>query len=140
MKLSAISYPLSAGAMVAVLISVPAHAQAPNLHKLLTDWASLTRYGSDNAELRPPKAGESRVIFLGDQITEGWKDFFPSKPYLNRGIAGQTTPQMLVRFRQDVIELKPKVVVIEGGTNDLASVTGPSTEGMMGENIMSMVE
>jgi acyl-CoA thioesterase I len=115
-------------------------AQPPNMHKLLTDWAGLTRYGSENAELRTPRPGEKRVVFLGDQITESWSDFFPGKPYLNRGIAGQTTPQMLVRFRQDVISLEPKVVVIEGGTNDLASVTGPSTEGMMAENIMSMVE
>lgn len=113
-------------------------------HKLLVDWAGLTRYGSDDAELRPPKTGENRVVFLGDQITEKWaqdgETFFPGKPYLNRGITGQTTPQMLIRFRQDVIELNPKVVVIQAGTNDLASVTGPSTEGTMAENFMSMVE
>jgi lysophospholipase L1-like esterase len=125
----------------AVLLALPLHAQPPaNVHKLLTDWAGLTRYGSDNAELRTPRTGENRVVFLGDQITESWSGFFPGKAYLNRGIASQTTPQMLVRFRQDVIELQPKVVVIQAGTNDLASVTGPSTEGMMGENFMSMVE
>jgi lysophospholipase L1-like esterase len=123
-----------------LLLALPIQAQRPDLHKLLTDWASLTRYGSENADLRAPKAGENRVVFLGDQITEQWSDFFPGKRYLNRGIAGQTTPQMLVRFRQDVIALQPKVVVIEAGTNDLASVTGPSTEGMMAENFMSMVE
>jgi lysophospholipase L1-like esterase len=111
---------------------------------LLIDWAGLTRYGSENAELRPPKPGEDRVVFLGDQITEQWGAgdgrFFPGKSNLNRGIRNQTTPQMLVRFRQDVLSLKPKVVVILAGTNDLASVTGPSTEGMIAENITSMVE
>ncbi len=111
---------------------------------LLTDWAGLTRYGSENAELPRLHSGENRVVFLGDQITEQWGadqgGFFPGKPYLNRGIKGQTTPQMLVRFRQDVISLKPKGVVILAGTNDLAGYTGPSTEGMMAENFMSMVE
>lgn len=110
------------------------------LHKLLTDWAGLTHYGSEDAELKPPRPGEDRVVFIGDQITENWTPFFEGKPYLNRGISGQTTPQMLVRFRQDVLSLKPKVVVIEAGTNDLASVTGPSTEGTMADNFMSMVE
>ena len=114
------------------------------LRKILTDWGGLTHYGSDNTELPPVKAGENRVVFLGDQVTENWgrgdAAFFPGKPYLNRGIAGQTTPQMLVRFYQDVVELKPKVVVIEGGTNDLAAVMGPMTEGTMAENFMSMVQ
>jgi acyl-CoA thioesterase I len=112
--------------------------------KLLSDWAGLTRYGSENAELRPPKPGEDRVVFLGDDITENWGQgsapFFPGKPYLNRGIARQTSPQMLVRFRQDVIALKPKVVVIQAGMNDLAGYAGPATEGMIAENFMSMVE
>jgi lysophospholipase L1-like esterase len=126
--------------LLLALVAQSGSAQHADLHKLLTDWAGLTRYGSENAELRAPKAGENRVVFLGDQITEGWSDFFPDKPYLNRAIANQTTPQLLVRFRQDVIGLQPKVVVIQAGTNDLASVTGPSTEGMMGENFMSMVE
>jgi lysophospholipase L1-like esterase len=111
---------------------------------LLTDWAGLIRYGSENTELRAPAPGEDRVVFLGDEITEFWgrgnAKFFPGKPYLNRGIKGQTTPQMLVRFRQDVIALKPKVVVILAGTNDLASVTGPITQGMMAENFKSIVE
>jgi len=125
--------------LVCLLIASLALAQTPD-RRLLLDWAGLTRYGSENAELRAPKAGENRVVFLGDQVTEGWTAFFPGKSYLNRGIANQTTPQMLVRFRQDVIALKPKVVVIEAGTNDIASVTGPSTEGMIAENFMSMVE
>jgi lysophospholipase L1-like esterase len=111
---------------------------------LLVDWAGLTRYGSENTEIRPPAPGEQRVVFLGDQITEFWgqgdSKFFPGKPYFNRGIYQQTTAQMLVRFRQDVIQLKPKVVVILAGTNDLASVAGPSTQGTMSENVMSMVE
>ncbi|HXB73853.1 MAG TPA: SGNH/GDSL hydrolase family protein [Candidatus Acidoferrales bacterium] len=119
---------------------------------LLADWAGLTRYGSENTEVRPPAAGENRVVFLGDDITEQWGQagrlaagkpsarFFPGKPYLNRGISGQTTAQMLVRFRQDVILLKPKVVVILAGANDLAGMMGPATEGTMAENFTSMVE
>ncbi len=112
--------------------------------RLLHDWGGLTRYGSENTEIRPAAPGEDRVIFFGDEITESWgrgnARFFPGKPYLNRGIAGQTTPQMLVRFRQDVISLKPKVVVILAGTNDIAGISGPATEGTMAENFMSMTE
>lgn len=112
--------------------------------RLLHDWAGLIRYGSENTELPPLATGEQRVVFLGDETTELWgkggAPFFPGKPYLNRGIRGQTTPQMLVRFRQDVLSLKPKVVVILAGTNDIAAVTGPGTQGMMVENFMSMVE
>lgn len=118
--------------------------QLETLRHRMSDWAGLNRYGSEDTEIRPPKPGEERVVYLGDEITEGWGAgaamFFPGKPYLNRGIAHQTSQQMLLRFRQDVIELKPRVVVIQAGTNDLASYTGPSTEGMMGENFMSMVE
>jgi lysophospholipase L1-like esterase len=137
-----------------IFISCTAAAQAPDPAQtiqtlrrelaaqkhLLADWAGLTRYGSENTEIRPPKPGENRVVFLGDDITEHWTPFFPAKPYLNRGIAGQTTPQMLVRFRQDVILLKPKVVVIQAGANDLASLLSPATEGTMAENFTSMVE
>jgi len=112
--------------------------------RLVSDWGGLTRYGSDNSELGPPAAGEQRVVFFGDQITEWWGKtgaaFFPGKPYVNRGIAGQTTPQMLVRFRQDVIALKPRAVVILGGTNDLTGVLGPGTEGTVGDNLTSMTE
>ena len=111
---------------------------------LLLDWAGLIRYGSENTELAPPAPAADRVVFLGDEVTELWGSgstkFFPGKPYLNRGIKGQTTPQMLVRFRQDVIALKPKVVVILAGMNDIASVTGPITQAMTAENMMSMVE
>ena len=112
--------------------------------RLLTDWGGLVRYGSENAELGPPAPGVDRVVFLGDQITEMWgggkAKLFSGKPYLNRGISRQTTPQMLVRFRQDVISLQPKVVVIQGGSNDLAGYSGPATEGTISENFMSMTE
>jgi len=114
--------------------------ESDHVRRLLLDWAGLTRYGSENTELPKPKPGENRVVFLGGQITENWKPFFPGRPYLNRGIENQTSPQMLVRFRQDVISLMPKVVIIEAGSNDLASLTGPSTEKMIAENVMSMVE
>jgi lysophospholipase L1-like esterase len=111
---------------------------------LLSDWAGLTRYGSDDSEVPPPRAGEDRVVFIGDQITEAWgrgqAPFFPGRPYYNRGIAGQTAPQMLVRFRQDVIALKPRVVVIQAGSNDLAGVTGPATRGTLSDHVMSMTE
>ena len=108
--------------------------------RVLMDWGGLIRYGSENAELKLDP-NESRVVFLGDEITEKWIDFFPGKrAYLNRGITRQVTAQMLVRFRQDVIALKPKVVVIQAGTNDLASVMGPSTEATMADHFRSMVE
>lgn len=106
------------------------------------DWANLKRYQNENKKLQPPAAGENRVVFMGNSITEGWKrtdsSFFYKKPYVCRGISGQTTPQMLIRFRQDVIDLKPKVVVILAGINDIAQNTGPITlEETMG-NIASM--
>ena len=108
------------------------------------DWAYLARYRSDNAALGLPRSGENRVVFMGNSITEGWVKFFPAmfpgKPYVGRGISGQTTPQMLVRFRQDVIALKPAVVVILAGTNDIAGNTGPSTVEMIEDNLASMTE
>ena len=108
------------------------------------DWASLGRYREANAALPPPANGESRVVFYGNSITEAWAPYlpgmFPGKPYVGRGISGQTTPQMLVRFRQDVIALRPAVVVILAGTNDIAGNTGPSTQGMIEDNLISMVE
>lgn len=108
--------------------------------KMLSDWAGLIRYGSENTELPKTKSDETRVVFIGDEITENWTNFFPGKPYFNRGIAGQTSPQLLVRFRQDVIKLKPKVVVINVGLNDIASLYSPITQGVFAENIMSLVE
>ena len=109
-----------------------------------TDWPNFERYREDNIKLGLPRLGENRVVFMGNSITEGWKDvdpdFFKDKPYINRGISGQTTPQMLVRFRADVVNLKPKVVVILAGTNDIAGNTGPVTLEMIEDNIASMVE
>jgi lysophospholipase L1-like esterase len=113
---------------------------ACGLHAQSKDWAGLNRYGSENSELPPPKPGENRVVFLGDQITEKWIPFFTGKPYLNRGIPNQTAAQMLVRFRQDVIALKPKVVVIQAGTNDITGQYGPGTEAVIAESLTSMVE
>lgn len=108
--------------------------------RLLADWGGLTKYGSDNAELRL-KPGEMRVVFFGDEITENWTGkFFEGRPYLSRGVAGQTTPQMLVRFRQDVLDLKPAVVVIQGGSNDVASAVSPISQGTSADYFMSMVE
>jgi lysophospholipase L1-like esterase len=94
---------------------------------LRDDFGELSRYRDANAALKPPAPGENCVVFFGDSITDIWHldEYFPGKPYLNRGIGGQTTPQMLIRFRQDVIELHPKVVVILAGTNDIAGNTGP---------------
>ncbi len=108
------------------------------------DWANLNRYKTENEKLTPQASGEQRVVFMGNSITEGWSnfdpDFFTDNPYINRGISGQTTPQMLVRFRADVIDLHPAVVVILAGTNDLAGNTGPSTVEMIADNMMSMAE
>ena len=112
--------------------------------RLRNDWAYLARYREENAKLGPPAPGENRVVFMGDSIIDAWGrqigSFFPGKPYVNRGISGQTTPQMLVRFRPDVIALKPKVVVILAGTNDIAGNTGPTTPEMIQDNLMSMVD
>jgi acyl-CoA thioesterase-1 len=108
------------------------------------DWAFLARYRDANAALGDPRPGEGRVVFMGNSITDAWaKSFptmFPGKPYVGRGISGQTTPQMLVRFRQDVIDLKPRVVVILAGINDIAGNTGPATQDMIADNIKSMTE
>ncbi len=115
--------------------------QIQHLQSQLTDWAQLDSYRADDAALPPPAAGEQRVVFYGDSITWGWShgaEFFPGKPYVNRGISGQTTPQMLVRFQQDVVHLKPAVVVILAGTNDVAGNTGPETPEMIEDNFVSM--
>jgi len=135
----------------------PAAAQAPpGAHpandywkkhdaQLLVDFGGLARYKEADMALAPPAEGESRVVFMGDSITDGWhfegaEGYFPGKPYINRGIGGQTTPQMLVRFRQDVIALKPRVVVILAGINDIASNTGPETLEQIEDNLASMAD
>lgn len=112
------------------------------MQRRLNDWPNLARYGEANTKLAPPAKDENRVVFMGDSITDGWKlaEYFPDKPYVNRGISGQTTPQMLVRFRPDVIALKPKVVVILAGTNDIAGNTGLMTLEMIQHNYASMAE
>jgi lysophospholipase L1-like esterase len=107
------------------------------------DWPNLAKYAPDDARVAASPA-EGRVVFMGDSITEGWNasngGFFPDKPYINRGISGQTTPQMLIRFRPDVVALKPKVVVILAGTNDIAGNTGPTTLEAIEDNFMSMCD
>lgn len=119
----------------------PGRVQA--MQQRLLDWPGLARYREDNARLPPREPG--RVVFYGDSITDGWgripgTTFFPGLPYVNRGISGQTTAQMLVRFRQDVIALHPEVVVILAGTNDIAGNTGPATLEMIGDNLRSMTQ
>lgn len=108
------------------------------------DWAELARYRDANRSVAAPAAGESRVVFMGDSITDAWpqrsNEFFTGRPYLGRGISGQTTPQMLIRFRPDVIDLHPKVVVILAGTNDIAANTGPMTDEEIEGNLASMAE
>jgi lysophospholipase L1-like esterase len=120
-------------------------AQAARLETRLKDWPQLARYHEADTKVTPPAKDEQRVVFMGDSITDGWSNpnnggFFPGKPYINRGISGQTTPQMLIRFRPDVIALKPKVVVILAGTNDIAGNTGPTTLAAIEDNLTSMAE
>jgi lysophospholipase L1-like esterase len=120
--------------------------QIATMQAKLDDWPQLARYRADNAALAPTAPGEERVVFFGDSITDGWGrgagrgEFFPGKPYVNRGISGQTTPQMVVRFRQDVINLHPAAVVILAGTNDIAGNTGPMTPEMTEGNFKSMID
>ena len=103
---------------------------AKNLADRLQDWNQLGRYHQADQELEKQAADAKRVVFMGDSITDFWKleEHFPGKPYVNRGISGQTTPQMLVRLRPDVIDLKPFAMVLLGGINDIAENTGPKTE------------
>lgn len=118
--------------------------EVDHLQKRLKDWPDLGRYRDEDARLSPPKAGEDRVVFMGDSITDFWGrqrgSFFPGKPYINRGISGQTTPQMLIRFRPDVVKLQPKVVVILAGTNDIGGNTGPQSIEDIENNLASMAD
>jgi len=115
-----------------------------NLDTTIQDWPNLERFKKENKMLGLPKKGEKRIVFMGNSITQSWldhsPDFFVKNNYINRGISGQTTPQMLLRFRADVIELRPKAVVILAGTNDIAGNTGPMTLEQILGNIISMVE
>ena len=108
------------------------------------DWPNLSRYQDENRSVGIPEKGKQRVVFMGDSITEEWSnlypDYFETEGYINRGIGGQTTPQMLIRFKPDVIDLEPDIVVILAGTNDIAGNTGPSNVKMITDNIFSMAE
>ena len=120
-------------------------AKLASAEKTLLDWPNLARYHDANAAVQPPARDEKRVVFMGDSITDMWVQpqfggFFPGQPYIDRGISGQTTPQMLIRFRPDVIALRPKLVVILAGTNDLAGNTGPMTLAQIEDNLASMDE
>jgi lysophospholipase L1-like esterase len=122
-----------------------ARAQITRLESRLADWPALARYRDANARVAPPSKDEIRVVFMGDSITDNWNrpgfgGFFPGRPYIDRGISGQTTPQMLVRFRGDVIALQPRAVVILAGTNDLAGNTGPTTLAAIEDNLAAMAE
>jgi len=138
----------SAPVPVVAAVATPAdlEKQVAAMQGKLNDWPQLGRYRQENALLGPSNVGEKRVVFYGDSITDGWGrrprtgTFFTGKPYVNRGISGQTTPQMVVRFRQDVIDLKPAAVVILAGTNDVAGNTGPMTAEMTEENFASMID
>jgi lysophospholipase L1-like esterase len=121
---------------------VQAKATVTRLETRLKDWPALGRYRDANTKVTPAVKNDKRVVFMGDSITDGWKlaEYFPGKPYINRGISGQTTPQMLIRFRPDVIALKPTVVVILAGTNDISGNTGPMTLAAIEDNYVSMAE
>jgi lysophospholipase L1-like esterase len=142
LTLSAKHFLLALMALPAPLFGqTPQEAREQRFHN---DWADLQRYQQANAALPPPAQGQHRVVFMGNSITEEWAKLFPvqfpGKPYVGRGIGGQTTPQMLIRFRQDVVALRPNVVVILAGTNDIAGNTGVSTLEMIEDNITSMTE
>lgn len=116
--------------------------RADRLQARFNDFADLARYAKANAEIKPPEKGETRVVFLGDSITDGWKltEYFPNQPYINRGISGQTTAQMLIRMQPDVVAHKPKVLLLLAGTNDIAGNTGTATNEFIEGNIESIVE
>jgi lysophospholipase L1-like esterase len=153
MKNAQIRFVLPLLAVAVVLVSMPAQAQTPPpvptpppANVPHDDWANMGKYGEADVALGMPAKGEDRVVFMGDSITEGWRSLehdFPGSPHftpINRGISGQTTPQMLIRFRPDVIALHPKVVVILGGTNDVAGNTGYMPPEMTEGNLASMAE
>jgi len=122
----------------------PTAEQRADIERRLNDWPDLGRYAKENAALGAPKPGQPRIVFMGDSITDAWGreigTFFPGHDYVNRGISGQTTPQMLLRFRPDVVALKPAAVVILAGTNDIAGNTGPMALETIEGNLESMAE
>jgi lysophospholipase L1-like esterase len=137
--------PVATDALFTAPASSLSEAEVATFQQRLADWAQLAHYRDENAQLAPPASGIHRVVFFGDSITEAWgraagTHFFPNQPYVNRGISGQTTAQMLVRFRQDVIDLHPAAVVILAGTNDIAGNTGIATPAMIENNLRSMAE
>ena len=109
-----------------------------------TDWPNLAKYREANENLKNSSSGGDRIVLVGDSITEGWTEFnpkfFQENNMINRGISGQTTPQMLIRFKQDAVHLNPKIIIINGGTNDIWGNTGPSTPDMIIDNLCSMAE
>jgi lysophospholipase L1-like esterase len=144
---------------VAIFFTIAACAQQPQappyipyslrgIYQLVNDYGNLARYAADNQKIQPPAAGEERVVFMGDSITDGWgrgnnaaaAPFFPGKPYINRGISGQVTAQMLLRFYPDVIAHKPKAVVILAGTNDIGSNIGPVPNEIIQNNLIAMAD
>ena len=157
MKAALLMVPLVGLALTAQQQPAPAAPPVPGCPELATalvnlgrsdarmrDWPNLARYREASRTLAAPAAGESRVVFMGDSITDAWprrvESFFSGKAYVGRGISGQTTPQMLIRFRPDVVDLKARVVVILAGTNDIAENTGPMTNEEIQGNIVSMAE
>jgi len=141
--------PPAAPRTVDSIFTTPATSLGPqqieSLQHRLADWPELNHYRPSNTKIGAPAPGEQRVVFYGDSITDSWgrrqgSTFFPGKPYVNRGVSGQTTPQMLVRFRQDVIDLHPAAVLILAGTNDIAGNTGVSSLEMIEDNLKSMTE
>jgi lysophospholipase L1-like esterase len=116
--------------------------RADRLQARFNDFAQIARYRDANAQVKPPAKDEKRVVFLGDSITDSWKlaEYFPNQPYINRGISGQTTPQMLIRMQPDVIAHKPKVMLLLAGTNDISGNTGPVTLEFIEGNIASIVQ
>lgn len=152
MRLVLAGFVLITGGLAAQQVPAPPSAapsaidrQMERMQATLNDFGGLNRYASENATLTPPARGVQRVVFFGDSITDNWGrmknagEFFPGKPYVNRGISGQTTPQMLIRFQQDVVDLHPAAVVILAGTNDLAQNTGPESSDTIHNNFRSMV-
>jgi lysophospholipase L1-like esterase len=144
---------------LAVLLALPVFAQQPApppppgipytlqpIYQLVNDYGNLRRYAADNQKVQPPAAGEDRVVFMGDSITDGWgrgnngSSFFPGRPYINRGISGQVTAQMLLRFYPDVVAHKPKAVVFLAGTNDIGSNIGPVSNEIIENNLIAMAD